>query len=271
VDDGSVVAARAASPTVPSFGANQTCDDLANGDESDEDTGYVSLLRGRNSRSVGSIPSIERDIRGWSLWLFGWGVVSIVMSGMWGIAFAVTLALAGVCTLLFSHPAMYVVLGVLLAYLGLSNLLGAAGGWSFFGIIQIVMAVNIFRRYAKARSIWKEMPASSDPGTPAVPASHQSAEAWFPWIGLGLAGLAGALLLSGLVLLSVTGATEADVGGFGVLEFELLLAYEFSVLALGICLASLLSRFRPRIPAAIGLGLGGFFVLVQVVLFMLPV
>lgn len=266
-DDAGVAAAQAAEASVPSFGINRTGDDAQASGSGDE--GYVSPLRDRR-RPLDSVSSIAGDVRSWSLWLFGWGAVSILMSGGFGAAFALVLVLMGVWALLFQHPAMYVVFGVVLVSAGLGNIFGpSTSGWSAFGLIQLIMAVNILRRYLRARKVWTAEQTEGGINEATRSTAQSKAEAWFPWIGLGLAGLTGVLLLSFAVLFSVAMAAQADESKLGVVNFEFLLAHELSVLAVAVCAASLLSKFSPRAPAIVGLVLGGIFLIGPFVLFAL--
>ena len=183
-----------------------------------------------------------KEVRSWGLWLLVMGVLSVFLSGLSG-SWGVVLLIAGLASFVFRETPMFVIYGTILAWAALGNMLSGQVSWIAFAVFQLILAFWVFRKYARFRQAEKALGDLPDP---------QRARRAFPQIGCAL----GALALSGLVIifaaavfLSIGGTT--DLPGFLVWSESLVIG--LAVLGLATAAASLLSGYRHKLLAILGI------------------
>ncbi|MCX6708447.1 MAG: hypothetical protein NTW67_02240, partial [Candidatus Woesearchaeota archaeon] len=86
---------------------------------------------------------MKSDLQGWGIGLLIMGVLSNIFRNFFDPTWGVILILIGLLTLLIMERKMYLVIGASLIAIGLLNIIyGLFGGWTFFGIIQIVIGIQ---------------------------------------------------------------------------------------------------------------------------------
>ncbi|MGD8626828.1 MAG: hypothetical protein PVJ34_19985 [Anaerolineae bacterium] len=193
----------------------------------------------------------------WGRWLLLFGVINLVASSFLSAPYGILLLVVGLASFVFREMSMFVIYGVTLGWAALSNALSAEAGWIIFALFQVYLAFNIFRRFFHYR---REMETYADTEVMSSP-SRQRAARIFPWAGfiLGGAALSGVVLLViGMFALAIVSVGE-DLPGYFV--FVAGLVVDVAILGTAVCLASLLSRYKNKIPAILGL-VGSLLVLV---------
>jgi len=210
--------------------------------------------------------AMSRDIRSWGKWLIGLGVLHLIAAGKLDASWGVMLVLLGAMSFLFTSPSMYVLYAVTMAWAGISNLLGDGWGWSIFALFQFYLTFKIARQYyffRKAGLVEAEREAMQE-----SEGKRPIAPRLFPWLGL----VGSALLLLLLIILFVAGVVlfgfyEVSEESTATLiwEFSFSFTIAMTVVFWGMNLASIISKYRPRILA----GLGFFFSTVTVILLLI--
>ncbi len=216
---------------------------------------------GSDKRVGGSVETLSpaeahakmlKEVRSWGLWLLVIGVLSLVLSGLSG-SWGVVLLIVGLASFVFRETPMFAVYGIILAWAALGNLLSGQAGWIIFAVFQVFLAFTTLRKYTQFRQAEK---ALGD-----LPGPHRARRA-FPQIGCAL----GALALSGLVIifatvvfLSIAGTT--DLPGFFVWLESLVTG--LAVLGLATAVASLLSGYRHKLLAVLGIVASSLTLLVE--------
>jgi hypothetical protein len=195
-----------------------------------------------------------KEIRSWAFWLIGIGVISLIASSFLDPAWGILLLLVGLASFFIRDAAMFVIYGVTLVWAALFNAISGFGGqnwgWAGFSLIQIYMAVRVFKNYGlfkQAQTNWETL-HTSDQSTP-VPSK---AARIFPPAGCVLSVLAVlgvvALVVAMTVIFGVFEAAEAPAAfslGIG-------LVVDLGVLGLAVSFAALLSRFRLKVLSILG-------------------
>jgi len=146
---------------------------------------------------------------------------------------------------------------VTLAWAALSNLIGFDIGWVIFALFQIYLAFRIFHQYRRFQNIESEYIKITANGTNAGTSSTDQAARLFPWIGslLSCSSIIGLFLMMFIVIMIAIG-TEGTSDPPGYISFVEGLIVNFGVLGFSVSLSSLLSKFRPKALAIVGLVAG---------------
>jgi hypothetical protein len=194
-----------------------------------------------------------KEVRSWGLWLLGFGVLNLILSGLSG-AYGVVLLIVGLASFVFREASMFVVYGTILVWAATSNIFSGQTGWIIFAVVQVVFAFVVFRKYARYRDAEKTLASAPGP---------QRASRAFPQIGCAL----GALALAGLVITFVAAMISVVVSGGTdvppVLVWLEGLATGLAVLGLAVALASLLSGYRYKLIAVLGMVASSLVLLVE--------
>ena len=197
------------------------------------------------------------EIRSWGMWSLGLGVLHILTSGFLSAPWGILLVLVGLASFYFRSASMFVVYTVTLGWAGISNILGLEIGWIAFGIYQIYLAVRIFKQYHHFQNIenkYFELSAK-DASTPIdTPARAQG---FFPWLGsfFGCSSIIGFVLFF-VIIAIIAGSSNGEPvypGYFNIIDGMIM---NFGILGIAISLASLLSKYRWKALAIMGL-IGG--------------
>lgn len=218
--------------------------------------------------AIGAIPSappdayafMQREIRNWGYWPIGLGVLHLIASGTFSPTWGIALIIIGLASFYFREAAMFVIYGVTMSWVALSNLLsGGLSTWLILGLLQIFWAYRLFRQFfafKKAQAVL----AASDPNSPIAPDSSRAARL-FPWSGFILGSLSiigfGSVFII-IFAMAFAGITQSILPGL----FESA-SVIMAILGIAISLASLLSDFPYKVFAAFGLGAGTVVVLAE--------
>ncbi|HEX6269639.1 MAG TPA: hypothetical protein VFZ43_05360 [Anaerolineales bacterium] len=210
-----------------------------------------------------------KEIRSWGFWSLGLGVLHLIGSGILSAPWGLLLIVVGLASFYFRTASMFIVYGVTMSWAALSNLLGGAGGWNIFALLQVYFAWRLFQQFRRFRKVEEELlgTAPDETETPAFPAERTAR--LFPWLGLFLGGwsLLGLLgVWAAIVISAGVSQGTANIEFLGLLEG---LVVDFGVLGFALALASLLSGYRPKIVAIIGLTAGLLTILLEFGLYFL--
>ncbi len=208
----------------------------------------TGTARRDDSAESASLGRMHRDIRSWAWWLLGGGAVSIVagqagaVSPTWGVAMMIT----GSGALVFHEPANFVVFGTILAWAGISNLLGMEPVWGVVGVIQIVGSVQTFRAFFRYRRATEGREASVEPvsGNRLIPILRSRPNRLFPLLALAMTLVAVVALVAFVVSINVGPDSTGDDDLPGVAGMLAGLVEGFAALGLGLGLASVLSGYQ---------------------------
>lgn len=208
----------------------------------------------------GTHAKMLKEVRSWGLWLLGIGVLSLFLSGLSG-AWGIVLLIAGLASFVFREAVMFVIYGIILAWAGLSNLLSGQLGWIVFALLQFVLAYSVFRKYTQYRR--------AEAGPDSAPGPQRASRA-FPQIGCALGALAflGLVLIffAGVIFFGVTGGNEVPP----LLVWLESVVAGLAVLGLAVAVASLLSGYRYKAMAVLGLLGSASVLLLELLLALLP-
>ncbi len=184
---------------------------------------------------------MRRELRSSAKWLVGLGLVNLFATGdpSWGLL----LIAVGISSLWFRSASMFVVYTTAITWAAITNIIGgakdggASTGWLIFGVVQLYLAFQTFRDFRAFSSVTRALD---------VP---DRARRLFPIASavLGLIGLLG--MLASVVAISEhlhDGAPEPP----GLLVG---LAMDAAILAFGLALSSLLSRYGLLVLSLVGL------------------
>ena len=205
--------------------------------------------------------SVLKEIRSWGQWLLALGAIHLIASGTLSAAWGVILVLVGLGSFLFHDAAMFVVYGTTLAWVAFTNASGGPGPWLVFALLQFYVAFRVFQqffRFRRTEAEYAALQAERDLATPPVQRTAQT----FPWLGCLLAVVATGGLVLLMLTLIVLGPEEVPA----IVDplFEALV--DLGVVGFAVSLASLLSGFRNRFLATLGVALGGLVLLGGVLL-----
>jgi hypothetical protein len=191
-----------------------------------------------------------KQVRSWGLWMLGIGVLSLILSGLSG-SWGVVLILVGLASFVFREAPMFVVYGIMCAWAGISNIVSGEAGWIAFGALQLFLTFSILKQYTRYRR--------AEAALDSALGSQRTGRA-FPQIGCAL----GALALGGSVTIMVGGVLVEAAGVPGVepiVVWLFALLVELAVLGAAVGTASLLSGFRYKMLAVLGLVASGLVLL----------
>lgn len=204
--------------------------------------------------------AMMRDLRSWGVWLLITGLVS-VSSIFWGNVFSPTWGVVliglGLSAFVIREPAMFVVFGVALVWAGFTNLLSGSGSFMFGSLLQFYLAFQQFRSfrlYRQAETKLAEQPAL---GVADTSANAGRAKSLFPWASIGFAGLgAGAFVLTFVVVVLFTSSQSLSETTLSIVSWIEGLSVGSGIIGFGLGLASILSGFRFKVIAGLGMLIG---------------
>ena len=206
---------------------------------------------------------IFKETRAWGFTLLVVGTLLAIISEVnstWGLM----LILVGLASFYFRSSAMLVIYAITLAWAGLNNIMTGLGGWIFFAIIQGYLAFQIFRRFLKFRPAEAELLGNVQGINRGSLTPARSAKL-FPWAGfsLGIISLLGLTSIFVGVIIYVI-VTESDTLP-GIVDFAEGLFLDFAILGFATGLASLLSGYRWKILAILGLAAGALTLVIEII------
>lgn len=250
-----------APPPVDSMHALET-DPASPGDRAEGESHRLVLARAPENDAE-LYTRMLREIRSWGFVLMFWGALQLAGSSVsWG-----TLLLAvGLGSFYFREAAIFVVYGVSMTWAAILNILGGDLAGIVIGLVQIVMAFQIFRQFSRFHQMQIEHLAASAPGNQPIPG--RSARI-FPWAGglLGILSMGCALVtfLGGIFYPFFTGVTGLPDFWILLIEMSVILG----VLSMALSLAALLSGYRHRLLSVCGIATGAVGPLIMLSLYLL--
>jgi len=206
--------------------------------------------------------ALLRYVHSWAFWLIALGAIHLVANGFLSGSWGILLIVVGLASFYFRDVVMLIVYAVTLTWAGVANLTSGQVAWAGFALIQFLLAFQVVRRYRgfrKTEAVYQAATALSG----SVPASARAARV-FPWAGCVLGGLApiGFVAALGAAIYITTryhvkplpswvGLMENGALGLGILGF-----------ALG--LASLLSGYRPKWAAILGIVAAALVLIIEI-------
>jgi tetratricopeptide (TPR) repeat protein len=215
---------------------------------------------------TGTYEVMLKNIRSWGWWSLGLGAVHLFIAGFLSAPWGILLLLVGLASFYFREAAMFVIYGVTLAWAAISNLLGGQTGWSIFALFQLVLAFQVFRQFFRYRGAEAEYAVSSPEAAQDTPLIPQRAARAFPWLGclLGTLSLVGLVaIVVGVIIFVEFAETPEFPVAWGWLEG---LVLNGGILALAVGLASLLSGYRYKAVAVLGMVAGTLVLLIELTL-----
>ncbi len=187
---------------------------------------------------------IKKEIRSWAIWSILLGALHVVLNGFFSAPWGLVLLLVGLASFYFRSAAMLAVYGVTISWAMISNLLSGGTGWYFYAAIQLVIAFQIFRRYARFRKAEAELTpeeAAANTLTPGRPVKI------FPWLTISLGGIS----LLGFVLVIVFAflwavLNQGNQSVPSIASFAEGVTVNIGILALAVGMASLLGKYPRR-------------------------
>jgi hypothetical protein len=209
-----------------------------------------------------------KENRSWGFWLLGIGILHIVTSGFLSAPWGIMLILVGLASFYFRTASMFIVYAVTLSWAAISNIMSLETGWIFFAAFQVFLAIRVFQQYRQFRGVEDEYFRLIPDDVMKKPSKR--AARFFPWLGsiLGCSSIIGLILVFLAVIVFVVAAENATEvpGTFGFIEG---LIVNFGILGFALSLGSLLSAYRPKAAAIVGLVASIITLLFEVVLFFL--
>jgi hypothetical protein len=195
-----------------------------------------------------------KEIRSWGLWSLGLGALHIIASGFFSSPWGFLLLIVGLGSYFFQSASMFIIYAVTLTWAALSNLMGGNTGWIAFALLQIYFVFRISQQYRRFRAAEKEYAKLTNNTINDGSFAANRAARFFPWIGslLGCSSLIGlvAVVFIIIVIVAGTGNASSVPNYFGFIEESVV---NLGVLGFAIGLAALLSSYRPKALAIIGL------------------
>jgi hypothetical protein len=217
--------------------------------------------------TVVAYAAMLREIRSWGWWSLGLGALHLITSGFLSAPWGILLLIVGAASFLFREAAMFVVYGVTLAWAAISNILGGQATWIIAGLFQIYLAFRVFRQFSRFRRAQEDYDNLSNEEIAESRPSAKRTATIFPWAGglLGILSLGGVitLLASTFVLVALSAQVPNLFGFLGGLTVNL------GVLGFAVALSALLSGYRYKPVAAIGLAASVLTLAIEIALSLL--
>ncbi len=200
-------------------------------------------------------------IRGWAGALILIGGIQLLISGWDPLSWGSVLILVGLASFLFREASMYVIYAVTICWAAFNNLISGEFSWIGFAVLQVYIAVQLFRRFSNYRTARSDYEATLTGDNPVNLAGKDRAAGVFPWAGviLGALALANVLLFWGAIFYFAFQGTRVPQSVSSVFAKMMI---DLSVLGVAVSLAALLARYRSRAVSIVGLVASGISSLV---------
>jgi len=204
------------------------------------------------------------QIRSWGLSSLVLGAIHLFTSDFLSAPWGILLILVGLASFYFRSASMFIIYAITLAWAALSNLISLDVGWILFALLQFYLAYRVFRQYQRFHSVEVELNADTTDFTAEARSDSKRASRLFPWLGsiFGCSSIIAYVLITLAIIVIVI---ESDGKGiipdyFGFIEN---LQLNFGVLGAAIGVASLLSKYRLKGLAILGIVGGIITILIE--------
>lgn len=229
--------------------------------------GNAERLAQPDSSIINGHANMLKNIRSWGVWSLLLGALHIFTSGFLSAPWGILLIMVGLASFYFQSASMFIIYAITLGWAAFSNLIGFETGWVMFALYQFFLAFRVFQQYRLFRDVEGEYAHYAEDNSNPKQSQSNRASRFFPWLGsfFGCSSIIVFVLLILIVfIVAIVSEGKASVPEyFGFLEG---LAVNFGILGASIGLASLLSKYRRKALAIIGLTCGVLTVLVELVL-----
>lgn len=212
----------------------------------------------------GTYSMMLKSIRSWGTTLLILGAIHVFTNGFLSAPYGVVLIIVGLGSFLFKSSSMFVIYAVTLLWAAISNIISLNVAWIGMGLIQVFMAYRVFKQfqvYGRVEAGLKEL--TTNGSTPPGMTSDRAAR-FFPWLGsiLGCSSIIFFAILFVVVVIIVVGSNGlAPIPDyFGFMEGLLV---NLAVLGASIGLASLLSKYKYKPLAILGMVGGILTILIE--------
>lgn len=103
---------------------------------------------------------MNKDIRSWAIWLLLIGAIHIFTSGFLSAPWGVLLLIVGLASFVLRDRVMFVVYAVTIAWAAISNLISGQAAWITFAIVQVILAISLFRKFFHYAKCLKLLPGA---------------------------------------------------------------------------------------------------------------
>lgn len=218
---------------------------------------------GGSNETAAAYDYLLREVRSWGFWSLGLGFLHIFTAGFLNASWGILLIVVGLLSFYFRAASMFVVYGTTIAWAAVSNLLSGQGGWALFALFQLYLAFRLFRQFFLFRRLQSKLRSSESGVAAEDPFNPWQAARLFPWA----AGVMGVVALFGFVTLLVAaiGVSIASGGADlpAAIGFVEGLLIDLAILAVAMGVASLLSGYRFKGIAVLGMVMGILVIVIQ--------
>lgn len=212
---------------------------------------------------------MNKDIRSWAIWLLLIGAIHIFTSGFLSAPWGVLLLIVGLASFVLRDRVMFVVYAVTIAWAAISNLISGQAAWITFAIVQVILAISLFRKFFHYGKVLETAPGSPLLFPSTATESKSRARGLFPILGflLGVISIAG-FVACVILLMFIPFDRESDPLVLA-LEFGLELLVNVGVLGVAVSLSALLAKYGANLLNAGGIISGGLTLIVYLGLIIL--
>ena len=148
-----------------------------------------------------------KEIRSWSFWLLGLGVLHLISSGFLNASWGILLIIVGLTSFYFRTASIFIIYVVTLTWAALSNFKGLESGWPIFALLQLFIAFRVFQQYRRFRETEDQFVKLADDDIIKDSIPKERAARSFPWIGplLGCSSIIGLGILIVVTLILARG------------------------------------------------------------------
>lgn len=221
-------------------------------DEQSQQAGEDIVTTVPSGVTIGAHQVMLKEIRSWAVWSLGFGVVNLLIGGL-SASWGVVLLIVGLASFLFREASMFVIYGVTMAWVAVTNILSGEASWIVFALFQLYLAFRVFRQFFQFRQVQRSYESWLAEESPEEVPTFQRAARFFPWI----TGLLGGLSLGGLIVILVSIFFAAVISGSanfpGFVDFLAGLVINLGVLGFATGLSALLSGYRYKAVSILGM------------------
>jgi hypothetical protein len=215
--------------------------------------------------SLTSQTAMLKQIRSWGIWSLILGTAHILASGFFSASWGILLLMIGLASFAFRTASMFIVYFVILAWVAFNNILSGASGWMIFAMLQLYFAVSVFLQFRRFRQMELRLDQTEEDNADVKALTLERSKLFFPWISpiFSCSSMLGIVFL--FVVGIVIGATHTTWIKYWAFAVDLMM--NLGVLGFAVGLASLLSRYHPKLLAIIGMIVGLLIMILDIALF----
>ena len=213
------------------------------------------------------LANMQGQLASWTRSLFFLGIVHFFASGVLDFTWGFILILVALGSVVFRHPAMFVVHAFTLAFVGFSNIFSAGFGfWALMGIYQIYLAYRTYKQFRHYQDVQVRYFEEIEPD-PTDLESIERTERFFPWLAVIFSSLGLSTYCMVVLVAMVSAILTSDTSPMPDLLSNIFsLQFSLGLLGLAVGAAALLSSFPRKVLSWVGLVMGVLWFTLHVVL-----